>query len=267
MKKILALLMALTMVAVLLSGCAQEQVTYPDASTAQQQAQTVRQADVLAQETPEPVVPEIIFPEDDGTDEGDDYEDVDEGVLEAGDWSAYGASSAYAGATPIPLDPIDMPTATPRPELEFTYTTYTALRYNFSVPEGWIVTEEDNTYTLTDPVEREGVNGSVSITVTPVSSGYKLSDVKTELSNQLKSIQRNYVTWRIWTADSRKMLDSDGYFNTYRGETYDGTVVRGLVHIALVNNSLVMLQFKAPGWYNSSYQRVYNTMRNSLKGV
>lgn len=32
----------------------------------------------------------------------------------------------YAGSTPIPLDPIDMPTPTPRPSLSFTYGDYSA---------------------------------------------------------------------------------------------------------------------------------------------
>ena len=47
--------------------------------------------------------------------------------------------------------------------------------------------------------------------------------------------------------------------------TYDGTVVRGLVHVALVNKNVVTLSFSAPGYYNTSYQRVYNRMRNTIE--
>ena len=56
----LALLICLTVV--LLSGCAQEQTTYPDAGTAPTR-QPVRQADVLSQPTD---VPQVVveFPDD-----------------------------------------------------------------------------------------------------------------------------------------------------------------------------------------------------------
>ena len=44
---------------------------------------------------------------------------------------AYNANGerVYAGATPIPIDPIDMPTPTPRPELTFTYGEYNVCNY------------------------------------------------------------------------------------------------------------------------------------------
>ena len=38
----------------------------------------------------------------------------------------------YAGATPVPIDPVDLPTATPKPELTFTYDWYTASKLGIS---------------------------------------------------------------------------------------------------------------------------------------
>ena len=47
--------------------------------------------------------------------------------------------------------------------------------------------------------------------------------------------------------------------------SYEATLVRGLVHVALVNRNVVTLSFSAPGYYNTSYQRVYNKMRNTIE--
>ena len=50
-------------------------------------------------------------------------------------YNDYG-QAIYAGATPIPLDPIDMPTPTPKPVLTFSYGIVAAdkLRLNFEAP-------------------------------------------------------------------------------------------------------------------------------------
>ena len=272
----LALLICVTVA--LLCGCAQEQTTYPEAASAPTR-EPVRQADVLSQPTdvPEPV---ISFP--------DDYGDVDEGLADDEDlgedeqnWEeeeetpagpqlptrAPAGNSKYAGATPIPLDPVDMPTPTPHPDLEFEYEEYTtALGYTLQVPVGWLVEQDDgSSFVIRDPNMYENVNAQFSLTSQSVSSSYRVSDLRTELSNQLSQIQRNYVGWRIWTPDSRQLLKSDGVYNAYRGVAYDGTIVRGLVHVALVGQRVVTLSFSAPGNFNNSYQRVYNKMRNTIQ--
>ena len=273
-KKRAALLLLICLTAVLLCGCAREQTTYPDAGTAPTR-QPVRQADVLqsATDVPAPTQAVVVsFPEDDEPDLTDDEygpdEEAEETPADMNDFTAYvSANGKYAGSTPIPLDPVDMPTPTPRPDLEFEYETYDMrLGYSMEVPVGWTVEQDDTTaFVIRDPEMRDNVNASFSLTAQSVSSSYRLNDLKTELSNQLSQIQRNYVGWRIWTADSRPLLKADGFFNAYRGVTYDDTIVRGLVHVALVDNRVLTLSFSAPGYYNTSYQRVYNQMRNTIK--
>ena len=265
----LALLICLTVV--LLCGCAQQQTTYPEAgSNPVPTRQAVRQSDVL-QTVTDPPAAVVDFPDDyydsDVTDEGDwddDTADADSGNAYTGYVSS---GSKYAGATPIPLDPVDMPTPTPRPDLEFEYETYnTAMGYSFEAPTGWIVDRNDaSTFILRDPETRDGVNAVFTLTSQSVSSTYRMTDLRNELSNQLSQIQRNYVGWRVWTADSRKLLKGDGYYNAYRGVTYDDTIVRGLVHVALVDRKVVTLSYSAPGYYNNSYQRVYNKIRNTIQ--
>ena len=72
------------------------------------------------------------FSEDDAMAE-EDYIDPEFGVLEdivvvGGEGTVY----PYAGSTPIPLNPVDMPTPTPKPDLSFTYANccYHAIAVN-----------------------------------------------------------------------------------------------------------------------------------------
>lgn len=273
MKKKLALLLALTLLAASLGGCTQEQTTYPEAGQAQ--SQTVIQQSNLLTVTDPPTNPPV---QEDTADEDidldlEDYDPASEEDDELNYYYALGAYNAsgeaiYAGATPIPLDPIDMPTPTPRPDLVFTYDTYTASRLGltFEAPNDWNVTQDDATgFSLTDPTTRENINASITITVTQVANNYKLSDVKTDLKNELAEIQKSYTTWSAANAAARTLLGADGYYNIYRGELYDGTIVRGLVHIVLLPGKTVTVHLISPGWFNSSYTNVYTRMRNTLK--
>ncbi len=261
MKKTAALLSLLLCVSLLLSGCAREQVVYQEVSVAQPTA--VRQADILNTATDAPA-PVISFPE--AEEEPEQPEPIS--YYNYGQQAAQPVEqSRYAGSTPIPLDPVDMPTPTPRPDVTFEYETYqAAIGYSFEAPIGWELTQDDtNTFILTDPETRDGVNGQIMITVNRVDSGYKVNQLRGELGNQLNELKRNYVTFNPASSTARELLKHDGFYNTYRGVTYDGIVVRGLVHVCLAERRIITLSFKAPGWYNTSYTRVYNRIKNTIK--
>ena len=262
MKKTAALLSLLICVALLMTGCAQEQVVYQEVDAIRPTA--VRQSDILSSVTDPPTVA-VSFPEEEEPySEPEAYSYNSNYSYQA---PAQVEQSRYAGATPIPLDPVDMPTPTPRPDITFEYETYqAALGFSFEAPAGWEITQDDSsTFILTDPETRDGVNAQIIITVSRVDSGYKLNQVKTELNNQLNDLKRGYVQWQIWSTAARKLMNYDGYYNIYRGETYDGTLVRGLIHIALAERRLISLSFKASGYYNNSYTRVYNHVKNTMK--
>ena len=254
----------LLVTALALSGCAREQTVYQEVGLPNlAQPTEVRQADIFTVTDPPEVA--VVLPDD-------YYEDAPAAVSQPAANAGYRAdtlttSNSFAGSTPIPLDPVDMPTPTPRPDIVFEYEEYKiAMGYTFEAPSGWEITQNDGTtFILTDPETRDGVNGQIILTISQVDSGYKINQVKSELTNQLNDRKRNYVEWRIWTADSRKLMDNDGYYNTYRGVSYDGTIVRGLIHIALSGRRLIRLEFVAPGWYNNSYTRVYNRVKNTMK--
>lgn len=269
LKKV-ALLLVLTLAASALAGCAQQkdQTIYQEAG----KQTVIKQQDALSTSTPTPSpTPETDTQQDtyDGYDPAAEEDDALTAMYAGGVYDEMG-QSVYAGATPIPIDPIDMPTPTPRPDLVFNYGAYTAdkLGLTFEAPNDWTLTADDTSvYTLTDPNIRDNINASISITITQTANNYKLGDVKNDLKSTLAEIQKSYTKWSVANADSRTLLGEDGYYNTYRGEEYDGTVVRGLVHIALLNGRTITIHLRAPGWFNTSYLKVYTRMRNTLKAL
>lgn len=252
MKKRLMLVCVLLLTAVLLCGCG----TAPEQNN---NIPTVSQQDPLSIPPAATELPYDPLAEEDG----DTY-------VAGQVYDEYG-NSLYAGATPIPLDPVDMPTPTPRPELAFSYTPVQLpdMGIQFEAPQGWYM---DNTIAGTvkfvDPNTYDNVNGSLTISIVSVAPDYKLANVKTTLNEKLEEISRNYVEWRIYQADSRTLMDRDGYYNNYRGVMTDGNVVRGRMMIALLeNNRILVVDLCAPGWYNESYMNILNKFRDTLKAM
>ncbi len=192
---------------------------------------------------------------------------------------AYGAvyndygRSVYAGATPIPLDPIDMPTPTPKPALTFSYGLVTAdkLRLSFEAPVGWgIDTSADDAVTLINQNALDGYNAYITVRVYSVASTFKTADLRTELRNTLKDLgQYNFAKWSTTDTASRTLLKKDGYYADYEGKYYDGTAIYGRVMLALLDtHQVIMLHLSCPdGYFNSSYKAVINHVRDTLKQI
>lgn len=260
MKKGAALLMVLVL-AVMLAGCSDGGTSFPE-------------VDVNVQKDPMTVatnVPSI------GTTEwdeswGDPSAEEDNGsvYIPGVVYDDYG-NTMYAGATPIALDPVDMPTPTPRPELTFGYTEVVAdsLGVKFEAPQGWMMdASTPGTVVLMDPQAYDNYNATMTVSVSSVASTYKLADAKEELRNYLELLGKGYSTWKANEIASRTLLGKDGYYNNYRGEMADGTVVRGRVMVALLDDSKIMIvHMAAPGWYNESYMGVVSHFRETLKSL
>ncbi len=257
MKKSL-LVLVLLLLTLVMAGCA-SQTTYPEAGQNYQ-------ADPLTIPTPSPAptpetyqLPEYYDPASE--EDGANYDLV--GVF----YDEYGRQ-IYAGATPIPLDPIDLPTPTPRPSLAFTYTQTSASGLTFEFPEGWMVdTPDSRTIILTDPVTYDNYNASMTVRFESVPSSYTLNDVKTRVSDMLKEIgQYNYTEWTATSLAERTLLKKNGYYANYRGVYYDGTIVPGRVMVALLDNGqIITLHMSCPGWYNESYMNVVAHFRDTAK--
>lgn len=125
----------------------------------------------------------------------------------------------YAGSTPIPLDPVDAPTPTPRPELSFSYTPYTAaIGLTFEAPVGWLVDESVNeVFVLTEPVEQMKDNQQCVVTISaiPVTSNYTENNLKTEVTQRLSTISAtNFAEWKPSLTATRYLMGSKAFTPT-----------------------------------------------------
>lgn len=254
------LILCLVMVAVLLAGCTGN-TPNPVATTV---PAVLTQAPAMAVPTSAPL-PEGIDPSAE--------EDVNPEYVDELSSSAEAAVvSQYAGATPILLDPIDMPTPTPQPPMVFTYQTYTAtnLGLSFESAAGYEVDQsQPDTYILTEPASQQKDNYSVQISLimTTVPSTYKAADIRADLRTKMEELGKlNYQQWQPSEPAQRTLLDASGYYANYRGVRTDGTIIRGRVHMALLpNNRLLTLHITNPAAYNTDYISVFTQIRNTLK--
>lgn len=262
MKKLLLVSM-LALVALLVIGCqpqTQTPVTSPTDVIQTQQSP-------LEIPTDTPVIPGVPEGYDPSSEEDTDTALSDTEFTETG-------IAMFAGATPIPLDPVDMPTPTPRQPLAFTYATYVAtkLGLTFECVAGYTVNDsQSDTYILSEPAEQQKENYSVQFTLTlsPTTATYAIGNVRTDVrafANDLGKV--NYKEWRISETAERTLMGKPGYYVTYRGVMHDGTIVRGRVHMALMdNNRLLTLHYTGPGEYNSDYTNVFYRIRETLKAI
>ncbi len=187
--------------------------------------------------------------------------------------AAGSANKVYAGATPIPIDPIDLPTATPRPQLTFTFGEYTAskLGITFKSAVGYDVNENlPDKYILTEPAAavKDNYPCTITLEITGITKNYSVADVKTSLSRYLAAEGEQYDTWETMQAASKTLMNGKGYYNNYRGVLSDGTIVRGRVHMAIISDSqLLTLHISCPGWFNSSYMKIYDQIHSSIKPI
>ena len=80
--------------------------------------------------------------------------------------------------------------------------------------------------------------------------------------------QYNYTEWTTTDLAERTLLKKDGYYANYRGQYYDGTIVRGRVMVALLdNNQIITVHMAAPGWFNESYMNVVSHFRDTLQQI
>jgi hypothetical protein len=177
----------------------------------------------------------------------------------------------YAGSTPIPLDPVDAPTATPKPTLTFTYVDYSAakLGVSFKGPAGWVTDDSaDNVFTLSEPSEqiKDGQACVLNIYAVPVSSNYSESDLVTEIKQRLTTISESgYSEWKPSYTATRFLLGSKGVYANFTGTLLDGTQVGGRIHAVCVDKVLYCLQITYPLGYKDDYLSAFSQLRESFK--
>jgi len=219
----------------------------------------------VVQQTPVPA-PVYEEPEQDWDEIDYDPAAEDDVVLDEVEATVY----PYAGATPMPLDPIDKPTATPRAPLTFAnYQVYNAskLGLSFEGPTGWLVDDaEADTFVITDPEVRDDYQAYMVISARNVGGSYSGADLKDEVKAMLSSIgSKNYTSWKPSSVEDRKLMGKDGKYANYRGTLVDGANVRGRIAAICSGNTLITVHMSVPANFNSDYlDGVYKKLEATL---
>lgn len=203
----------------------------------------------------------------------------DNGASNENDTVVYGAPDPdatvypYAGSSPIPLDPVDAPTATPRAPLTFTYVPYTAtaLGLTFEAPAGWVPDESVNEmFTLSEPEQqiKDGQLGIVTLYAVPVNSNYTEANLTTEIKQRLSTIgATNFVEWNPSLTATRFLMGGKGVYANYSGTLAGGVKVGGRIHATAIEGVLYCLQINYPLGFKDDYLSVFAKVRETLKRV
>ena len=177
----------------------------------------------------------------------------------------------YAGSTPIPLDPVDMPTPTPRPPVNFTYVAYNAgsLGLTFEAPSGWIADDSlTEVYSVIEPAEQMvgGQQCVVTIVAVPVNTNYDQRDLEKEVKARLNDISAtNFAVWEPSLTATRHLMGGKGVYANYSGELVNGIKLGGRIHYVCINNMLYGVEIMYPREYREDYMNIFDKIRDTLK--
>lgn len=178
----------------------------------------------------------------------------------------------YAGATPVPIDPIDKPTPTKVPALPaFNYKTYeaTKLGLSFDAPVGWTpTTPETGYYVLTNPSKAVNYQAQIVVHAEKVSSKYNENDLKSVVKGMLDDIDADgaVVEFSPTNTASRTLLEATGVYADYTATLSNGAEIRGRVQATCVEKVLYTVHVSAPKAYWSEYKDgVYDKLRETIR--
>ncbi len=178
--------------------------------------------------------------------------------------------SEYAGATPVLIDPIDKPTPTPLPTLNFSFAKYEAplLHMTFEAPTGWTQEATGNdTFTLTNPDPAMDWKAQLIIRAVPVAKQYNKNDLVKEVTGMMETIRgEGFKKFETSKTAGRVFLNSDGVYANYNGTTDEGVKMGGRIIAACVDKTLYILHVTFPAGYREYYiSKVYDGFRHSVK--
>ncbi len=183
-------------------------------------------------------------------------------------------SGQYAGATPIVIDPIDKPTATPVPALVFSYSTYTvdSLGLTFEAPMGWTAdTTQLNTYILRNPDTRADYATTLTITANGTNVEYTTDMLAAEVTAMLNSVKEaGFSKYSPSNTATRAglFMGATGVYANYSGTLTDGTEIAGRLAAFYKNAVLYTVHLTYPKAYTETYkEKVYDHLRDTLKLV
>jgi len=179
----------------------------------------------------------------------------------------------YAGSSPIPLDPVDMPTPTPKPKLTYTYAAYTAstVGVTFEGPVNWSVDEsQPSMLILSEPITqiKDGQQCIITLSAEPVSGNYSQNDLKSHVTQRLDTLySSDYTSWKPSYTATRHMLGSVGVYANYSATTSAGVEVGGRIQYVCVDNVLYGLEILFPLGFKDDFIDVFGHIRTTLSKI
>ena len=180
-------------------------------------------------------------------------------------------SSAYAGATPVVLDPIDKPTPTPAPAITITdFVTYdaTKLSLSFDGPVGWEVNDlASDTFILTNPDASVDYKAELVVRAVAVANAYGETDMKKEVKTLMNNLKADYTSFSPTNTAKRTLMDKNGIYADFTGVRKDtGASVWGRIHLTCINKTLIVMRLTCPRTYSETYKdTVYSKFRHTVK--
>ena len=210
-----------------------------------------------------------------------------------------GTGKNYAGATPVPIYPVDRPTPTPVPSVEFKdsdYVTYEApeLHLTFQGPAGWVLegptgwtadSDAMDTYILTSQDERLNYAAQIRIRVAPVNKQYSTNELTKEVNATRDSLRSElgfssfekygtagYNFIKIRDGQNKdgtpkySFIKNKGVYTRYKGTLKETSAqVAGRIIINCYNKTLYILSVSYPGGeLTETFEDVYRKVRDTL---
>ena len=209
---------------------------------------------------------------DPASEEGGDWEDVEEEETAAVQTAAPIIQSDYAGATPVIIDPVDKPTPTPLPTLSMSYVTYEApaLHMTFEGPSGWTVDDSmSDTYVLTNPDPSMDYAAQLTVRMVPVNKAYSKSELTREVKGMLDTLSGSgeLTSFSPSNTAERTFLGGTGVYANYKAAVREtGAEIAGRLIVVCVDKTLYSLHVSYPRGYTDFYvSNVYDKFRHSVK--
>lgn len=180
-------------------------------------------------------------------------------------------------ATPVAVDPIDMPTPTPAPTPNYVYDTYTSdsMGISFDIPYTWLLnpaTNQETTIQFVEPKsERMETDGyQTRLTIEKFSAGLSqtASDARTRLESVLTELSGMFTTFKAGDIASASIGGANGYYCYYSATYNDGTKeysMRGRLVVVAHDKELFQIRLTAPSSWYSYYNFIYRQLRSSFK--
>ena len=180
-------------------------------------------------------------------------------------------------ATPVAVDPIDKPTATPPPTPNFWYDEFVseAMGISFRVPGTWLLNPNTNQTTTLQFVEPQsemmdegGYQTRVTIEKIDMGLDQTSNDALSRLELTLSELEQSFTSFTPGNIATQSFGDAKGHYCYYRAEYNNGTktyAMNGRIIIFANGKSLYQVRLTAPrNWY-SYYEYVYRNIRSSFK--